>query len=62
VTGVHIPALLALQYVALAAAIGLGLLAILRGMILEPPAFVTQAVTVASDWLAKRAGMLATAR
>jgi len=62
VTGVHIPALLALQYVALAAAIGLGLLAILRGMILEPPAFITQAVTIASDWLAKRAGMLATAR
>jgi lipopolysaccharide export system permease protein len=62
VTGVHVPALLALQYVALAVAIGLGLLAILRGMILEPPAFVTQAVTVASDWLAKRAGMLATAR
>jgi lipopolysaccharide export system permease protein len=62
VTGVHVPALLAAQYLALAAAIGLGLLAILRGMILEPPAFVTQLVTAVSDRLAKRGGMMAPAR
>jgi lipopolysaccharide export system permease protein len=62
VTGVHVPLLLAVQYLALAAAIGLGLLAILRGMILEPPAFVTQLVTAVSDRLAKRGGMMAPAR
>jgi lipopolysaccharide export system permease protein len=62
VTGVHVPPLLAAQYLALAAAVGLGLLAILRGMILEPPAFVAQLVTAVSDRLAKRTGMMAPAR
>ena len=62
VTGVHIPALLAVQYVALAAAIGFGILAILRGMIIEPPAFVSQLTTSVGEWIAKRSGLAAPAR
>ena len=37
--------MLSLQYVATAIAIGVGLYVIRRGLILEPPAFIT-------DWLA----------
>jgi len=62
VTGVHIPPLLAVQYVALVAAMSLGTLAILRGMILEPPAFVTQLVAMVSERLAKRRSMVASAQ
>jgi len=46
VFGVTIPWMLALQYVAMATAIGVGLYVIRRGLILEPPTFIT-------DWLAK---------
>jgi lipopolysaccharide export system permease protein len=45
VFGAAIPWMLSLQYLALAAAFGLGLFVIRRGLILEPPAFIT-------DWLA----------
>ena len=45
VFGAAAPWMLALQYVALAVAVGLGLYVIRRGLILEPPAFI-------SDWLA----------
>ncbi|MPZ57515.1 MAG: LPS export ABC transporter permease LptF [Rhizobiales bacterium] len=62
VIGVHVPPVLAVQYVALIAAIGLGILAIGRGVIIEPPAFVTQLATILSERIAKRAGMLAAAR
>jgi lipopolysaccharide export system permease protein len=62
VTGVHVPPLLAVQYVALAIAMGFGTLAILRGMIIEPPAFVTHLITTISERLAKRNGMMAPAR
>ena len=37
--------MLSLQYLALAAAFGLGFYVIRRGLILEPPAFIT-------DWIA----------
>jgi lipopolysaccharide export system permease protein len=43
--GVAIPWMLGLQYLAIAAAIGTGLYVIRRGLILEPPTFIT-------DWLA----------
>jgi lipopolysaccharide export system permease protein len=62
VTGVHVPPLLAVQYIALTIAMGLGILAILRGMIIEPPAFVTHLITAVSERLAKRNGMMAPAR
>ena len=45
VFGAAVPWMLALQYLALAAAFGSGIYVIRRGLILEPPAFVT-------DWLA----------
>ncbi len=45
VFGANTPWLLSLQYVALVAACGGGLFVIRRGMILEPPAFIT-------NWLA----------
>jgi lipopolysaccharide export system permease protein len=45
VFGAAVPWMLVLQYVAMAAAIGVGLYVIRRGLILEPPAFIT-------DWLA----------
>jgi lipopolysaccharide export system permease protein len=45
VFGATVPWILLLQYVALAVAFGLGLYVIRRGLILEPPAFIT-------DWLA----------
>ena len=45
VFGATIPWMLALPYLALATAIGAGLYVIRRGLIIEPPAFI-------SDWLA----------
>jgi lipopolysaccharide export system permease protein len=45
VFGAAVPWMLALQYLAMATAIGVGLYVIRRGLILEPPAFIT-------DWLA----------
>jgi lipopolysaccharide export system permease protein len=44
VIGAHIPIALALQYVALALSFGLGLHAIRSGMIIEPPAVLTNAM------------------
>ena len=45
VFGAAVPWMLALQYLILAAAVGAGLYVIRRGLIIEPPAFI-------SDWLA----------
>jgi lipopolysaccharide export system permease protein len=45
VFGAAAPWMLSLQYLALATAFGLGFYVIRRGLILEPPAFI-------SDWLA----------
>jgi lipopolysaccharide export system permease protein len=55
VTGATIPAMLALQYVAMAAAFGFGVLVIRRGLIIEPPAFINRIATL----LAERAARLA---
>jgi lipopolysaccharide export system permease protein len=45
VFGAAVPWMLALQYLTLAAAVGAGLYVIRRGLIIEPPTFI-------SDWLA----------
>jgi lipopolysaccharide export system permease protein len=45
VFGVHMPLFIAAQYIALIVAIGFGVWAIGRGIIIEPPAFITNAVT-----------------
>mgnify|MGYP003333749128 CR=1 FL=1 len=47
VLGVNYPPALALQYLAIAFAIGAGSYAIARGIIIEPPAFLTDTLTSA---------------
>jgi lipopolysaccharide export system permease protein len=55
VIGVHVPFMLAFQYVALFAASAFGIIVISRGLVLEPPAFVTNAINAAAERLARRA-------
>jgi len=62
VIGVHVAPILAAQYVVLAAAIGVGMVAISRGMIIEPPAFVTQFATALGERIARRTGVMAPAQ
>src|SRR5262249_40976123 len=50
IAGVHTPIVLALPYLALIAAFVLGYIAISRGVIIEPPAFITNSVA----WVRKR--------
>ncbi len=49
VFGVHMPLAIIAQYVALIATVGFGLWAIGRGIIIEPPAFVSNAVTALTE-------------
>ena len=51
----HYPSAVFLQYAMLAVATGLGLSAIARGVIIEPPAFITNAVAAISERFAPRA-------
>jgi lipopolysaccharide export system permease protein len=50
------PIAVLVQYVAVAGAMAASLFAISRGLIIEPPAFLTRAVDAASEWLVRRAG------
>jgi lipopolysaccharide export system permease protein len=54
VFGATVPWLLSLQYIALAAAFGFGLWVIRRGVILEPPAFVTDWIAALSERISQR--------
>ena len=54
VFGATVPWLLSLQYIALAAAFGFGLWVIRRGVILEPPAFVTDWIVALSERISQR--------
>ena len=54
VFGIKFPPALALQYVVLFGVLGLGLSAISRGAIIEPPAFVTNAVAAITERFARR--------
>ena len=54
VFGAAIPWMLALQYVAMAAAIGAGLYAIRRGLIIEPPVFISDWLTALTERLGRR--------
>jgi lipopolysaccharide export system permease protein len=54
VFGATIPWMLALQYLAIAAAFGFGLFVIRTGLILEPPAFLTNWLTALTERIAKR--------
>jgi lipopolysaccharide export system permease protein len=58
IAGVHTPAALVLPYLALIATFALGYFAISRGVIIEPPAFISQAVTAFMERLAQRTGAL----
>jgi lipopolysaccharide export system permease protein len=60
IAGVNTPAALLLPYIALIAAFGLGYIAIVRGIIIEPPAFITKAVATMTERLLQRtSGLLA---
>ena len=54
VFGAAAPWMLSLQYLALAAAFGLGLYVIRRGLILEPPAFITDWIAALTERLTQR--------
>ena len=54
VFGAAVPWLLSLQYLAMAAAFGLGLYVIRRGLILEPPAFITDWLTALTERISRR--------
>ncbi len=56
VSGVHTPIVLLLPYLALIGAVVLGYLGISRGIILEPPAFITNPINTIMERLAQRAG------
>ena len=54
VFGIKFPPALAIQYVALFGVFAVGLTAISRGAIIEPPAFVTNAIAMVTERLARR--------
>jgi len=58
IAGVHTPIALALPYVALITAFVLGYIAISRGVIIEPPAFVANAITAVMERVARRTNAL----
>jgi lipopolysaccharide export system permease protein len=58
IAGVHTPVALLLPYLALGASFVLGYFAISRGMIIEPPAFVTNAISALTERIAQRTGAL----
>jgi lipopolysaccharide export system permease protein len=58
IAGVHSPVALLLPYLALTATFVLGYIAIARGLIIEPPAFITNLVTAITERLAQRANAL----
>jgi hypothetical protein len=55
---VQTPLALALPYIGLATAFVLGHLAIRRGVIIEPPAFVVNAISSISERIAQRASSM----
>src|SRR6516162_8175951 len=58
IAGVHTPIVPALPYLALTAAFVLGYIAISRGVIIEPPAFVANAITAIMERIAQRTNAL----
>jgi lipopolysaccharide export system permease protein len=58
VAGVHTPIVLVLPYLALIAAFVLGYLAISRGIIIEPPAFLTNSITALMQRITQRSNAL----
>ena len=58
IAGVHTPIVLVLPYLALTAAFVLGYLAISRGIIIEPPAFLTNSITALMQRITQRSNAL----
>jgi lipopolysaccharide export system permease protein len=58
IAGVHAPIALALPYIALLVTFVLGYFAISRSIIIEPPAFIAQAITSLMERIAQRTGAL----
>jgi len=58
IAGVHTPLALLLPYLALIATFLLGYIAISRGVIIEPPVFIANAMTRLMERLAQRTGAL----
>ncbi|MBM3529788.1 MAG: LPS export ABC transporter permease LptF [Alphaproteobacteria bacterium] len=58
VFGVNMPIALAGQYIAAALALGGGIYAISRGLIIEPPAFLTSSADAVAKWIAARAELV----
>jgi len=56
---VKYPIAIPLQYAAVIGAIAASLFAISRGLIIEPPAFLTNAVDAAREWIIRRTGAIA---
>jgi lipopolysaccharide export system permease protein len=56
VSGTHTPSLLVLPYIALAAAFALGYFGIMRGIIIEPPAVVVNAISTIVERISQRLG------
>jgi lipopolysaccharide export system permease protein len=54
VFGVHAPFVLTFQYAALLSAFAFGIIVISRGVVLEPPTFVTNAISAATERIARR--------
>lgn len=54
VFGANVPILLSIQYIAVAGTIIVGLVVIMRGVVIEPPAFVVDAFTKLADRLSRR--------
>jgi len=58
IAGVQTPIVLVLPYIALIVSFVLGYLAISRGVIIEPPAFIANAITAIMERIAQRASAL----
>jgi hypothetical protein len=58
IAGVHTPIGLVLPYIALTVSFVLGYLAISRGVIIEPPAFIANAITAVMERIAQRTSAL----
>jgi len=56
IAGVHTPAILLLPYLALVATFVLGYFAISRAVIIEPPAFISNAITAIMESITRRTG------
>ncbi|MEA2956680.1 MAG: hypothetical protein QOJ58_2180, partial [Alphaproteobacteria bacterium] len=58
IAGVQTPIVLVLPYIALIVSFVLGYLAISRGVIIEPPAFIANAITAIMERVAQRTSAL----